>query len=256
MIIDAHVHTYNKAHTSLLGDRHPWEIVIRAQEAGIEKIVISSLGLTGYLPYPSSQEIREANDDVLSLMQEFPEVVYGWCYLNPRNPDWQEEMQRCCDRGMIGIKLWIAAKASSPVVYPVAEAAIERKLIIQQHSFLKNGGNYPDESGPYDVAFLGKRYPQARIIMAHAGGNRDEGLRAVAPISNIYVDTSGGIPERGVVESAVAILGPERVLFGSDAPGRSYTVQLARVEAAGLPAVVKERISGRNFQELIGHEDN
>ncbi|MDD2485045.1 MAG: amidohydrolase family protein [bacterium] len=256
MIIDAHVHTYNRSHNALLGSRCSQEIVIRAREAGIDRIVISSLGRTAYLPYPSSQEVREANDDVLKLMQEFPEEVYGLCYLNPRNPDWREEMQRCYDRGMIGIKLWIAVKASSAILFPVIEAAMQRDLFIQQHSYLKNRGNYSDESEPFDVARLGIEYPQARIIMAHAGGNRREGLEAIAPMPNIYVDTSGGVPECGVVENAVAILGSQRVLFGSDAPGRSYTVQQAKITAANIPDAVKHQIMGNNFQGFIRYEDN
>lgn len=254
MIIDCHTHLYTTGLSELFGAvREQAELVDRAREAGIDKIVVSSLGRERYLPYPSEEEVTQANDDVIELMRMFPDRVYGFCYLNPRNENCLKEIKRCAEAGMKGIgELWVAAKASSPGIFPLIEEAIKRNLIILQHSFLKTDGNLADESTPFDVAFLGKKYPEARIIMAHAGGNQRIGIEIVQEFPNIYVDISGGYPERGLVENTLAILGAKRILFGSDAPGRSFAVQLAKVKAAAISEPEKKSILGENFLRLLG----
>ncbi|HOJ20752.1 MAG TPA: amidohydrolase family protein, partial [Armatimonadota bacterium] len=66
------------------------------------------------------------------------------------------------------------------------------------------------------------------------------------------VDTSGGDPEAGVVEYAVRQLGAERVLFGSDVPGRSYGVQLGKVLGAQLTPEQRDLILFGNAERILG----
>lgn len=257
MITDCHTHLYTTSHCESFGVAgEQTELVNRALEAGIDKIAVSSLGRKDYLPYPSEEEVSQANSDVIKLMRMFPDKVYGFCYLNPGNKNCLEEIKRCADAGMKGVKLWIAAKASSPRIIPIIEEAIKMNLIILQHSSLRTKGNRKGESTPFDVAYLGEKYPEAKIIMAHAGANQHVGIEAVQKFSNIYVDTSGGYPERGMVENVVAILGAKRILFGSDVPGRSFTVQLAKVQAANISEAEKKSILGENFLGLLSNGTN
>ena len=65
----------------------------------------------------------------------------------------------------------------------------------------------------------GDRYPDAIMIHAHIGGGGDwertvRAMRYASP--NVYCDTSGSNLDDGQVELAVAELGVERVLYGSD----------------------------------------
>jgi predicted TIM-barrel fold metal-dependent hydrolase len=46
-------------------------------------------------------------------------------------------------------------------------------------------------------------------------------------------------------------LGPERVLFGSDFPGRSFASQLAKVYSADLSPDVRRMILGGNLKRLL-----
>ena len=50
---------------------------------------------------------------------------------------------------------------------------------------------------------------------------------------------------------AVRELGPERVLYGSDAPGRSFASQLAKVQGADISPAHKELILGANLKRLL-----
>ena len=185
------------------------------------------------------------------MIRDYPGRVYGFCYINPLNPGWEDELVTCAENGFTGLKLWIAATCSDPVVFPVIESAIDKKMPVLVHSFLKTNGNLQNESTPYDVASLALKYPEARILMAHAGGNQKEGIEALRPMPNVSVDTSGTYPEIGTVETAVELLGAERVMFGSDAPGRSFAVQLQKVKAAALNSMQKELILYKNFMRLI-----
>jgi uncharacterized protein len=50
---------------------------------------------------------------------------------------------------------------------------------------------------------------------------------------------------------AVRELGPDRVIFGSDAPGRSFASQLAKVYGAEVPDAAKQRIFSTNLREWL-----
>jgi len=101
------------------------------------------------------------------------------------------------------------------------------------------------------MAELGKQYPDTQFIFAHAGGIWTKAFQAAKNYPNLHFDTSGFDPERGIVEKAVEVLGSERVLFGSDAPGRNYAAQLAKVQYADISEKDKRLILGENAVKLL-----
>ena len=62
---------------------------------------------------------------------------------------------------------------------------------------------------------------------------------------------AGFDPTAGMVEMAVRELGAERVLFGSDAGGRSFASQLAKVQGADVPESVRRLILRDNLRRLL-----
>jgi hypothetical protein len=62
---------------------------------------------------------------------------------------------------------------------------------------------------------------------------------------------SGFDPTVGFVEMAVRELGAERVVYGSDAGGRSFASQLAKVQGADSPAEAKRLILAGNLRRLL-----
>src|SRR5262249_40128847 len=91
----------------------------------------------------------------------------------------------------------------------------------------------------------------AKIICGHTGGDWEQGIRAVRAQPNISVDLGGGDPVAGITEMAVRELGPGRVLYGSDAPGRSFASQLAKVHGAHVSDADKEKIFATNLKRLL-----
>lgn len=245
-VIDFHVHI-----TRDLDDCRT--MVEAARRSGIDLICVSSLGDKGYIHNPSPDQFRSANDYVLRAMDEFPDRVIGFCYLNPNYPDESiEEMDRCILRGgMRGVKLWVACKASDPKLDGIVRRAMELDVPILQHSFNKSTGNLPNESRPEDVAELARRFPQAKIVMAHLHGNGYKGVAEVADLKNVFIDLCGSDPESGLVEYAVDVLGADRLIFGSDAPGRNPSVQMGKVLGADISEDEKGRILRHNAARLL-----
>ena len=58
-------------------------------------------------------------------------------------------------------------------------------------------------------------------------------------------------PTAGITEMAVRELGAERVLYGSDAGGRSFASQLAKVYGADVPEDAKKLIFAGNLKRLL-----
>jgi hypothetical protein len=244
MIIDSHVHI-NKTDDVV-------HLIRSASRSNIKLLMICSLGVSGYTQYPTPEQVISANNAVLEAMKHFPDEVRGICYVNPQHT--QEslaEIDRCITHGpMVGIKLWVASKASDPKVEPIAEKAVENDVPILQHSWNKVTGNMEDESTPADVAVLAQKYPELRIHMAHLYGAGLRGIADIAAFSNIYVDTGGGEPEAGILEYAVQELGAERILFGSDAPGRGFAVQLGKVTGSNITKEVNDMILWKNTKRV------
>lgn len=243
MIIDCHVHIGDWSSTESL-DR----IVGSGLTNGINKLIVSALGEKSYIAYPTPEEFVSANNIVLNALNKYPDILLGICYVNPKYPEEAlAEIERCIANGpMIGIKLWVSVKASDPIVEIIARKALELEVPILQHAWYKATGNMPDESTPMDVVVLARKFPDLRIHMAHLYGAGLRGIADIADYKNIYVDTSGSEPEAWILEYAVEQLGDERILFGSDAPGRSFGVQLGKVMGADIAEHQKQLILSEN----------
>ena len=248
MIIDIHTHLIGLKGSA---KERVKTLINYADIFKIDKLCLS-LGLK-LKPYPSEEEMREDNNVILEDMEIYPERIYGFCYLSGALVDASlQEMERCIEqRGMKGIKLWIAKRCNSKDMNPIIEKALKLKIPILQHTWLKSTGNRQDESTPDDLAELAKRYPEAIFVMAHAGGNWEYGIRRIKHNKNILIDLAGGDPEEGITELAVEVLGAERVVYGSDAAGRSFASQLAKVYGARITEEEKELILWRNAARIL-----
>lgn len=202
---------------------------------------------------PSPERMRVANDEVLRAVKAYPNRAFGFVYLNPKHRQASlDELNRCVRDGpMVGVKLWVAMHCHEPELDPLVARATELKAVVLQHTWIKITGNLPGESTPMELAALAARHPQATLICAHSGGDWEVGIQAIRPHPHVYADLAGGDPTAGFTEMAVRELGPERVLYGSDAGGRSFASQLAKVHGAEIPASARRLILGGNLQRIL-----
>ena len=113
------------------------------------------------------------------------------------------------------------------------------------HTFHRTDPLLPGEVSVADVAAWGRQFPGLTLIAAHAGCNWHQTQGILYDIPNVLVDICGGMPEAGMVETLTDELGSARVLYGSDALGRSFSSQLAKVRLATVTEAEQEEILGR-----------
>jgi predicted TIM-barrel fold metal-dependent hydrolase len=202
---------------------------------------------------PSPERLREHNDEVLRALRPWPSRAFGFVYLNPNHVDFSlKEFDRCVRDGpMVGVKLWVAKRCNAPELDPIIERAATSHAAILQHTWLKVGGNLQNESTPYDLVELAGRHPKVPLICGHAGGDWEKSIRIVRATKNISIELAGSDPTSGLVEMAVRELGAERVLFGSDAGGRSFASQLGKLMGAEIPEAARKLILGENLHRML-----
>jgi predicted TIM-barrel fold metal-dependent hydrolase len=203
---------------------------------------------------PSPADFRKQNDEVLQALSHWHDRAFGFVYVNPKYvKESLAEIDRCVRDGpMVGVKLWVALRANAPELDDIVKRAAELKALVFQHTWIKITGNLPGESTPMDLAALAARHPEASIVCGHTGGDWEQGVRAVRGQRHVAVDLAGGDPAAGETEMAVRELGAGRVIYGSDAGGRSFASQLAKVHAAHIPDAAKRLIFAGNLKRLLG----
>jgi hypothetical protein len=226
-------------------------LVRYADRLGIERLCV----YMGYpfLNEPAPEQLREQNDQVLQALAHWHHRAFGFVYLSPQHVEFSlKEFDRCVRNGpMVGIKLWVARRASAPELDPIAGAAASMQAVIFQHTWYKTTGNLPGESEPSEVAALAARHPGVPIICGHTGGEWEKGIRAIRHQRNVFADLAGSDPTNGFVEMAVRELGASRVIYGSDAGGRSFASQLGKVMAADIAEADRKLILGGNLKRLL-----
>lgn len=222
-----------------------------ADRLGIERLVLS-MGFPLH-ENPAPERLRFENDQVLAALRRWPDRTLGFVYLNPNHAEFSiEEFDRCVRDGpMVGVKLWVARRCNGPELDPIVQRAAAMKAPILQHTWLKVSGNLPGESTPYDVVELARRHPDATIVCGHCGGDWEQGIRVVRATRNVCIELAGSDPSNGFVEMAVRELGAERVVFSSDAGGRSFASQLAKVIGAQIPEAARKLVLGDNLRRLL-----
>lgn len=250
MRIDCH------GHCSVSKGRLPshHQVVADARRLGIEK-VCCSLPL-GTKPTDPDQ-IRQANDDIMTAMREYPDVILGQCFIDPGHIRFaQDEITRCIvDGGMMGLKFYHQYTMDDSVFHPVFERCAELGVPILMHA-----GHATDEetlasqprlSGADHFIEPARLYPDTVFIIGHLGGGGDWEWQIKAmshATKNVYMDTSGSVIDAGMIEKAVRDLGAERLLFATDV---NTERGVGKILDADITARQKEMIWGENFQQIL-----
>lgn len=249
--IDSHMHI------NLAQDSGPASHIDIADRLGINKLVASK---PVTLPDRPFQDYIDNNNQILSAMKQYPDRFLGQFTINPvYAKESLEEIKRCVDSGMSGLKIYYEVKINNPLYYPVIEKMADLKMVILMHSYsgigrggyrTKYGNLYPNESTPEDFADIASRYPEAVFQFAHIGAGCDwqYECKILKDFTNIYVDVSGSNNEAGMIDYAIGYLGEERLLYGSD---NSYYQSIGNILAADLTDAQRQKIFFGNYIKLL-----
>ena len=216
-------------------------LVRELQGFGISKVGISSL---------SGTCTREQNDLVHSAMVEFPDVVMGYAFINPKAPDVYDEIDRCLgDYRMNGVKFhpWKHGYYSDNCrQIDGVLTAIERYGVhIQVHV-----GTSP-LCTPFPWIDYAKAHPRLRVLFTHMGC-REFGystIEAVREVSNIWVETSCQMQYENL-KKAAGELGSKRIVFGTDWPYKPTNVEIEKLMDLGFNDQEQEDVYYRNAEYL------
>jgi uncharacterized protein len=144
-------------------------------------------------------------------------------------PEWPASaIEDALGQGFLGIKPYpdLSPKGMNEssiydfVPHEHLEVLNQRKALMMLH--LPRPGRIGDEDNIRELIEISRRYPDARIIVAHIGRayglpNAVRGLPRLTSCGNLYFDTAANLNTE-VFEFALKTLGPERILYGSDLP--------------------------------------
>ena len=258
-LIDAHAHFYHAG-----AGRSDWADLNAARlragdRIGITYHVASALGTYGFSSptyFPSPADVTIGNDAMLEIAAREHGRVRMYVTVNPNYTDHAlREIERCVERGAIGIKLLASRRADDPLLDPIAERAAHRTLPVLHHIWQHRRREWPSQeiSDGADLARLAARHPRANFILAHIGGGGDYAhtFPAIVDTPNVFPDLSGSGVDRGMLDDAVAALGARRLLWACDLTMETGLAKLRALDVLGLSDDELADIRWRNAVRLF-----
>ena len=273
MIIDCHTHIFSdevRNDRKTYCDRDEGFSSIykdsRARMAGVEDLIASMDAseversvICGF-PWSRTDLCFLHNQYLLEAASRYPSRLIVFISLLFSEPDWSErELDRTIEAGAKGvgeIAFYDREMALHDIetMKPVLTRMERHGIPILLHTNERIGHSYPGK-GPtsperfYEFALT---FPNLHIILAHWGGGLlfYELMPEVKKnMLNVYYDTAASpfLYSKRIYPIAKEIVGPERVLFGTDFPLLPPQRYFRELEESGLSKGDQEKILGLNF---------
>ena len=218
---------------------------------------------------------------VASAIARHPRRFVGFFMVDPTQPDAAGKVTEAIAGGMRAICLFpamhryaihddrvtalfdVAAATPGTAVFVhcgVLSVGVRKKLGLPSPFDIRFGN-------PLDLHAVALRYPQVPIIIPHFGaGLLREALMVADLCANVLLDTSSsnswikyvGLNLAAVFRQALAVVGPERLLFGTDSSffprgwvRDVYEQQSTALDEINVSAEAREKIFGGNFDRLF-----
>ena len=222
-------------------------------------------------------------ESVAAAIARHPARLVGFFMLNPSAADAAERLLRALsDWKLRGVCLFPAMhhyRLDDERVTATFEVAASRGAAVFVHCGVLTVGvrkrlGLPSPfnlrlGDPLALATVAARFPKVPVIIPHFGaGFLRETLMAADQCPNIHVDTSStngwvkfhpGLTLEAVMRQALEVVGPDRLLFGTDSSffprgwqRQIFEQQQATLDAIGVAPEAQEKIFSGNFQRLFG----
>jgi hypothetical protein len=243
---DAHTHTGSN-------DPDGFKCSVEELRAALGEIDSRAAVFTMHEPdgYPA------ANDRILAEAEASGGVLVPFCRLDPRlgGDAAAAEASRCLDAGARGIKLHPRAeqfRLEEEATEPIFAVAHERGVPVLVHA----GRGIPALGR--DAVDLAERYPDARIILAHAAVCDLAWIwRHASSLPNLFFDTAWWSVQD--LLTLFSLVPPGQILWGSDAPyGTPLQSQIMAFRCAlqaGVAADALPVVGGGQMARLVAGEE-
>ena len=227
-LVDTHHHVGRKPGWEYSGD----DLVRRMDAIGITTTVVMHF----VSELRTVSDFRDANDYVADAVARHPGRLAGAVCVHPllEKAD-AAELRRGRELGLCAVKLHPVVHGMYDVlderVLPLIRLAGELGMPVAIHSDFTQA-----VCSPYTIARLAGRCPETTIVLLHMGLTPGLAARTpeiVAPHPNVVVDCSSTPDATNTAFGRpVALLGTDRVVFGSDGPEYDPLVNLRKLEVA------------------------
>ena len=262
MLIDFHAHAFldklaagavaslaAKAHIQPNSNGTVADTLRIMREQKVDRSVILSIAV-------SPRTEHHVNDFAISLLQEPKFIPFG--SVHPDSPNAISELKRLKSAGICGVKFHNEYQdfyVDDERAFPIYEKCAELGLIMLFHGGADLGFAPPVKTPPKRMRRVCLTFPEAKIVVAHLGGQRmEEEAAEYLADTNAYIDTSyaatAASPEVGM--RTILAFGFDRVLFGTDLPWDTAAHTLSYLESMGFTEEQKEKIYCRNALRLLG----
>ncbi len=203
------------------------------------------------IPFPVVENHREAHDEIARAVRAYPDRFAGAACLYPFIPvkEFRAELRRCAEElGFRALKLQPQYQALNPVSSSsdfLFEAAVEFRLPVICHT----GAGAPFAL-PSLFIMPARKFPELKIILAHAGGSVYclESIVAATVCPNIYVELSSLMPHH--ISEVLSHVPTSRLLIGSDVP-ESLDTEISKILGLGIERGAKEDIVWNTARRLF-----
>lgn len=247
---------YDSPKARLVG---PEELLQTLDEEGIDRAVVFGF------PWRLRRLCQRHNDLVLEAQSRYPRKLIAFACVNALEGWAAAEVERCLAAGARGVgELAFYHEGLGQEVIaalePLADLCQGYGVPLLLHTNEPVGHVYPGKSPiqPGDIYKLVQAFPGLTLILAHWGG----GLffyqllkKEVAEVmAKVYFDTAASpyLYRPQIYKVAIDIMGPERILFGSDFPLLPPSRYRRELEEAGVAPAAQELILGGNAARLLG----
>jgi predicted TIM-barrel fold metal-dependent hydrolase len=249
VIIDAHTHFADVGKGS--PPNTPDDLVSVMNQNGIDAMITTP-------PYSSisyERDYDEPNLFIYTAMQKYPKRIFGFARINPHFRERAvTRAENFLKKGFWGIKLHPrneAVAANDPnLIFPIIEKVEKYNAAVLFHTGQPDTYGFAQPTLCGDVA---DHFPSVPIIVGHMGkGLFDDAILVAKWFDNIILETSFRTPHN--IEKAVQIIGPERIVYGSDFYMGGPTgpeLNMLTVKLGDIPDNEKKMILGENINRLL-----
>ena len=236
-----------------------------------EEQLLASMERAGYAmsivlgwPWRDQGLCREHNAYLADVARRNPDRIAWLGIVNPALPDAISEIARCIEDGAVGFGEINADGqgfdwADPADIADAFDAFRESGMPVLIHTSEPVGHIYPGKGGATPDRLLTSLavFPDVRFVMAHWGGGLPfyELMPEVRELTrNVVYDSAAStyLYDFSIFPLLERIIGPERMLFGSDYPVLAQGRFLQRVLASGLSDAAMPAVLAGNSARVFG----
>lgn len=237
------------------------DLIASMDESGVEQSVICGF------PWSQPDLCSLHNQYLMESASRYPHRLIVFISLLFSDPDWSGmELDRGIKGGAKGvgeIAFYHQAMNSQDIesMKPVLTQMEKRSIPILLHTNERLGHSYPGKGmtpleGFYELILS---FPNLPILLAHWGGGFPfyELMPEVSKaMSHVFYDTAASpfLYSKKIYAIVSGIVGPEKILFGTDYPLIQPQRYFQELEESGLSKEDQKKILGLNFLRLFGLE--